>query len=79
MHEGWCGAGIARIIPTENGLVSVPRISSGPTVDGVLGYVDEGGAVASMFEHFCTRNLCAESWEFIVAACEYEVQPYLAR
>ncbi|CAM9979007.1 unnamed protein product, partial [Ectocarpus sp. 4 AP-2014] len=40
--------------------------------DGILGYVQAGGSVASMFEHFCTRNLCAESWDFIVAACKYE-------
>jgi len=75
MHEDWCGAGISRIIPIENHPVSVLRISSGLTVDGVLGYVEKGGAVAAMFENFCTRNLCAESWDFIVAACEYEVHP----
>lgn len=49
-------------------------MSSGPLHDGVLGYIEEGGLVASMFEHFCTRNLCVENWDFIVAACKYEVR-----
>ena len=73
MHDGWCGYGISRINPTEGSLTLTRPKPSDPTRDGVLGYVEEGGAVASMFEHFCTRNLCAENWEFVVAACTYEV------
>ena len=73
MHDGWCGFGISRIIPTED---AAPRMLSDPTFDGVLGYVQEGGSLASMFEQYCTRNLCAESWDFIVEACKYEVHTY---
>lgn len=76
------GAGFvkSRITPTQGVAISVQpntlKIStrSGPTCNGVLGYAEEGGPVASMFEDFCTRNLCAESWDFIVAACRYEVK-----
>ena len=73
MHDGWCGFGISRIIPTEN---SARRALSDLTFDGVVGYFREGGLLASMFEQFCTRNLCAESWDFIVEACKYEVHTY---
>lgn len=73
IHDGWCGYVTSRITPTEDYSISMRPKSSGPTYHGVLGYVEEGGPVASMFEYFCTRNLCAESWDFIVAACEYEV------
>ncbi|CAB1110920.1 unnamed protein product [Ectocarpus sp. CCAP 1310/34] len=73
IHDGWCWFGTPRVVPTEGWAVSASTRSSGPTHgDGVLGYAQEGGSVASMFKHFCTRSLCAESWDFIVAACKYE-------
>lgn len=76
MHDGWCGFGISRVIPTEC-VDSLQTSASGPTDDGVLGYAREGGPIADMFEHYCTRSLCAESWDFIVAACKYEVRLYI--
>lgn len=76
MHDGWCGFGISRVIPTEGWLGSLPSTASSPTNDGVLGYAQQGGPIADMFKHFCTRSLCAESWDFVVAACKYEVRLY---
>jgi len=38
-----------------------------------LRYAREGGGVAALFGKFCTRNLCAESWDFIVDSVAYKV------
>ncbi|CAB1100119.1 unnamed protein product [Ectocarpus sp. CCAP 1310/34] len=73
IHDGWRWFGTSTVVPTEGWAVSASNRSSGPTHgDGVLGYAQEGGSVASMFEQYCMRSLCAESWDFIVAACKYE-------
>ena len=71
MHDDWCGFGTPKVVPTE--VSSVLGKPSGRKRDGVLEYAEEGGEVAAMFESFCARNLCGESWDFIVAARKYEV------
>ena len=71
IHDDWFGLGISRVVPTE--VYSRPPTSSRPKRDGVLEFFQEGGVVAANFEHFCTRNLCGEGWDFVVAACKYEV------
>ncbi len=49
-----------------------PNVDAMSDVAGSLTIARAGGEMGKLFEEFCRRHLCMESWNFIVDVCKYE-------
>eukprot|EP00752_Nemacystus_decipiens_P012857 g11384.t1 len=67
---GWCSWRY-RVVPVDDGRAS-SRGQLIPDADCVIDFACKGGVLAKLFGQFCERNLCSESWEFVVEAVHYE-------
>lgn len=70
-YEKWFGESKAAILPVEEG-DDIPMEPISDT-DGVLEIASKGGISSDRFGEFCRKNLCMESWDFIVEAVQYQV------
>lgn len=66
MRRGLCGV---MVIPLE--LDVDIEITSGD-VEGSLCIAKNGGQMSDRFGKFCQKNLCMESWDFVLDAINYE-------
>lgn len=48
-------------------------------VEGSLCLIKKGGKTANRFGKFCQKNLCMESWDFVLDAVNYEMVSTVGR
>lgn len=51
----------------------IPATTVDDDPDGVVDLAREGGVTAELFGRFCRNNLCMKSWDFVVAAVQYDM------
>lgn len=68
-YHGRHGKGKTGVVPLE-----VPIRRTFDNQRNVYYYAQEGGEVAELFGEFCRKNLCMESWDFVLDSVAYKVQ-----
>eukprot|EP00904_Undaria_pinnatifida_P000027 jgi/Undpi1/10024/HiC_scaffold_28.g12478.m1 len=66
-HYGCIGGGKTFVLPVQG-----HYCRSDCDKQGVCDFAHEGGELAKMFGDFCRKNLCMESWDFIMDSVAYE-------
>lgn len=72
-HYGCIGGGKTFVLPVQG-----HYCRSDCDKQGVCDFAHEGGELAKMFGDFCRKNLCMESWDFIMDSVAYEVHYNIA-
>lgn len=73
-YQGWVGSAWRySVVPVEGGKFrGTTRRKPVPVADGIIDFASDGGRPAELFGEFCEKNLCSESWDFVVIAVHYE-------
>lgn len=72
-YQGWVGSSRKyNVVPVEDGTGNTKRTLA-PAAYGVISIARDGGMPAELFGGFCEKNLCSESWDFVLVAVQYEM------